>query len=460
MVRNVEIEKELLDSLIEEACLFVCFYSEGTVDLDKIIKDLLTKLPSLEKSEFCRIRALFFKNLEDQCRQIKKASSATANRQLELFAEVPDQVSKRRQNLTDIGICRARAFLCNPSLSENSFAQYSPLVSDSAFANQVVNFSMQRHLEEIVELDADVNESDFVRCFQVVHYMLELLTEIDAIEVEKKFMQDPVWQSEKKKVSKVLKWFECASQFHDSDHFSFSNSVSHGARSRLLQWIQDSIDRKENEVPLSSPKEDEKHLTDGSHTKDWSLESYLAVGLICLIVGYFGWTERSQKQLVSERFDELIALGTKGAKTFPDMDQASQVAVHKAHLTAASVLAETTKSSIKEMEKQLEVPRHLLISSPVKGTKIPPPEIIEPDTGDQFLKSLIGINKLKKALSAKDGYLFRPGQESMGKIMDIKQGKEGFFLKEPTGLNRVPVLVYQLPIMRSVLVPKKKVLLS
>ena len=61
MVRNVEIEKELLDSLIEEACLFVCFYSEGTVDLDKIIKDLLTKLPSLEKSEFCRIRALFLK---------------------------------------------------------------------------------------------------------------------------------------------------------------------------------------------------------------------------------------------------------------------------------------------------------------------------------------------------------------------------------------------------------------
>ena len=89
MVRNVEIEKELLDSLIEEACLFVCFYSEGTVDLDKIIKDSLTKLPSLEKSEFYRIRALFFKKLEDQCRQIKKESSATANRQLELFADLP-----------------------------------------------------------------------------------------------------------------------------------------------------------------------------------------------------------------------------------------------------------------------------------------------------------------------------------------------------------------------------------
>jgi hypothetical protein len=203
----------------------------------------------------------------------------------------------------------------------------------------------------------------------------------------------------------------------------------------LLQWIQGSIDRKEAEVPLPSPKDEEKYLTDGSHTKDRSLESYLAVGLICLIVGYFGWIERSQKQLDSERFDELIALGTKGAKTFPDMDQASQVAVHKAHQIAASVLAETTKSSIKEMEKQLEVPRHLLISSPVKGTKVSPPEIIEPDTGDQFLKSLIGINKLKKALSAKDGYLFRPGQESMGKIMDIKQGKGGILFKRADRSN-------------------------
>ena len=171
----------------------------------------------------------------------------------------------------------------------------------------------------------------------------------------------------------------------------------------MLQWIQGSIDRKEAEVLFHS-KDEEKYLIDGSHTKDRSLESYLAVGLICLIVGYFGWIERSQKQLDSERFDELIAVGRNEAKTFPDMDQASQVAVHKAHQTAASVLAETTKSSIKEMEKQLEVPRHLLISSPVKGTKIPHPEIIEPDTGDQFW-SLIGINKLKKALSAKDGYL-------------------------------------------------------
>ena len=57
---------------------------------------------------------------------------------------------------------------------------------------------MQRHLEEIVELDDDVNESDFERCFQVVHYMLELLTEIDAMEVEKKFIQDPVGKGKRR----------------------------------------------------------------------------------------------------------------------------------------------------------------------------------------------------------------------------------------------------------------------
>jgi len=154
MVKNVEIKKELLDSLIDEACLFMCFYLSGTVKLDQIIEGLLTKLPPLEKAEFCRMRALFFKNLEDQCCQIK--TSAKANRQLELFGEFPDQVSKQGKESIDIGICRARAFWGNSSLSVNSFVQYSPLISDSTFANQVVDFSMQRHLEEIVVLDEDV----------------------------------------------------------------------------------------------------------------------------------------------------------------------------------------------------------------------------------------------------------------------------------------------------------------
>jgi hypothetical protein len=427
--RNLEMKSELLESLAEEVCLFVSFYLEESVNLEKIIEDLLEKLPSIKGAEFSRIKALLFKELEDQCWQIKTKATVTSYRQLELFAELPDQASSRGQQSKEIGICRARAFLQTPSLSTNSLISWSPLTSDSVFANQIVSFSMQRRLEELIEVDEDLNQTDFVRCFQVTHYLLELLSEVDAVEVEKKFMQDPLWQSEKRMVSKIVKWFQCASQFDDSVHSSFSTKLSQKVRDGLLQWLQNSVDRKETELPLSSSKDKVGKLPEGGSIKDKWLRFHLVVGWICLIIGYLGWVERSQEQKVSEKKDELIDVGRQGVKAFSDIDQASQIALEQAHQVAAFALAETTQSSIKEMEKQLQVPHQLLLSEAIEKRKIPPPNIIDSISNDQFLKPAIDMNRLRKALSEKEGYLFRPGQESMGKIVDIKQEEERILFK-------------------------------
>jgi hypothetical protein len=437
MVGKFEVKNELLDSLVEEVCLFISFYLAETINLDQIIENVITQLPSLEGAEFCRIKALLFKNLEDQCRQIKTEPLVKAHRQLELFDAFPDQVSQEGQKTIDIGICRARAFLQSPSISRDSLVHLSPLRSDSVFANQIVSFAMQRYHEELIELDEDLNQGDFVRCFKVTHYLLELLSEADALEVEKKFMQDPLWQSEKRMVSKILKWFECASQYDDSVHSSFSIRISQEVREELLQWLHNSVDRKENDLPLSSSKDEVGKLPEGGSTKDKWLRFYLAVGLICLIFGYAGWVERSEEQQVSEKKDESIDVVIKRDETFPDIDQISQFALHEAHQVAASVLAETTQSSIKEMEKQLEVPQQLLLSGTIEKGKRAPPEITESLTNDQFLKPAIGMNRLKQALSEKEGYLFRPGQESMGKIVDIKQEEKGIVFKRADWPNPV-----------------------
>jgi hypothetical protein len=427
--RNLEMKSELMDSLVEEVCLFISLYLEESFNLDEIIEDLLEKLPSIEEAEFSRIKALLFKELEDQCWQIKTKATLTSYRQLELFPEFPDQGLSQGPQSKEIGICRARAFLQTSSVSTDSLINSSPLTNDSVFANQIVSFAMQRRLEELVEVDEDLNQTDFVRCFQVTHYLLELLPEVDAVEVEKKFMQDPLWQSEKRMVSKIVKWFECASQFDDSVHSSYSIKLSQKVREGLLQLLQNSVDRKETELPLSSSKDKVGKLPAGGSIKDKWLRFHLVVGLICLIIGYLGWVERSQEQKISEKKDELIDVGRQGAETFPGIDQASQIAFHQAHQAAAYALAETTESSIKEMEKQLQVPHQLLVSGAIEKRKILPPEITGALSNEQFLKPAIGMNRLRKALSEKEGYLFRPGQESMGKIVNIKQEGERFLFE-------------------------------
>ena len=203
-----------------------------------------------------------------------------------------------------------------PQHFKDSLVHLSPLRSDSVFANQIVSFAMQRYLEELIELDEDLNQGDFVRCFKVVHYLLELLSEADALEVEKKFMQDPLWQSEKRMVSKILKWFECASQYDDSVHSSFSMRISQEVRRNcyngfIIQWIE-----KKMKCLLSSSKDEVGKLPEGGSTKDKWLRFYLAVGLICLIFGYAGWVERSEEQQVSEKKDESIDVVIKRMKLF------------------------------------------------------------------------------------------------------------------------------------------------
>ena len=120
MVGKFEVKNELLDSLPNgRRGVPVHFFRNlaETINLDQIIENVITQLPSLEGAEFCRIKALLFKNLEDQCRQIKTEPLVKAHRQLELFDAFPDQVSQQGQKTIDIGICRARAFLQSPSIS-------------------------------------------------------------------------------------------------------------------------------------------------------------------------------------------------------------------------------------------------------------------------------------------------------------------------------------------------------
>ncbi len=431
MCSILEEENDFIDSLLEESSLFVKFYLGENVHLHDLFHEVIGGLPAIDHFDLEQKSAVFFRELEKVSRAQKKQISHSHKSQLELFPELPDQASLLGGVSKEIGICRTRAFISYWNRSGKPLAKDVTLPGNEKGLEQVLQLSAKLLLEQFFEDGTTQTMEDLDRYQSIARYLMELLPDPESVEVEKKCRQDPEWQRDKVWISKIMGWFEIALQSPEKEEYPPVVLLDSEIKSLLLAKFSHSSsnpppEESSSDVPVEEKPVDQTPKYRGD--RDVCARVYWVVGLVALLIGYFGWVERGQK------IEESV--GTEDKTVDPldltmegDAEDFARLALVSAEKSASSALAEQTVAVIKKMEKGMEVPNPLLLQLPVEETDV---ILTKPDPiSDPFLAQEPAImNKdLETALAMGTGYLFRPGKESLGRIIEARYVEEKLFFK-------------------------------
>jgi len=438
-----------VDSLAEEGSFFLRFYLDSREGFEDLVADLLQGLP-LEKSPDPKLRmANFFRDIEKVACELKPHFPANERRQLELFSEFTSPTSETKDQAKQIGVCRAMAFLHQWTQSNPPILKGDPFRGNETVAVMVLEFSFRLLLEKFIDEHRALENFNHTRHRTLARYLMELLPDSDAIEVEKKCRQDPDWQREKIWISKAVGWIETALQ-----NFTSGDSASPPYPSRKLKFILmeralSSIELLENpqiETPSQLGNGIEKPMPDlvSPNGKDMYLRVISLAGVFVSLIGYFGWLEYINENSAHSVPDDGKADQHELVQDDIDIDQISQLASSRVEKIAHRVLAEQTISTLGEMEKEMEIPSNLFIPEPASATDLKLPKLNDkkPEVFDEHRSS--NEIDLKKVLGLKYGYLFRPGKESLGKISEVSLGGGGIYFRRADWPN--PAVRFGLPV--------------
>jgi hypothetical protein len=368
-------------------------------------------------------RAEFFLKLEEVIKHHRMDRNTGNDGQLELFKF--QQSEGQKKNIEkELKIARAQAYLNLLRSNELKYLTEMPLQGNEKYRSVTSGFC--ECLREERKIEGDQNPKDFspVEYDEILSYLLEFLPENDAMEVERKCRQNTDWQIEKIWTSQVIGWMEDA--VRKLEHFSIvpEPSFESAREQRILKMITSENDQEPNSTNSSGEISEETNSIDAPPKKqglikDKNIRIWASVGVLACLVGYFGW---------KERIDEIEEASLRVTNDSPEIaaqsndsvldDNWSQVAMLAAQNSADRVLGEKLVRQIEKMEKEISIPANLL-HTPVKTQA--QESLMNYEITEDILPNKALIRKLNKVLSASDGHLFLPGDESLGRVVELNR---------------------------------------
>ncbi len=413
-------EKVLAELSVSEALCFGEFFLGNATLSQNAVEEALTFLFS---NRLRVSRAEFFQKLEEVVRCIRIDRNPGNDGQLELFKfEQSEGIEKKIEK--ELKIARAQAYLSLLRSYEREPLKEKPVYGNEKYRRVISGFC--ECLREERKIEGDQNSKHFspVEYEEILSYLLEFLPDNDAMEVERKCRQNTEWQIEKIWTSQVIGWIEDA--VRKLEHFSIVPECSFEPvrEQRILKMITSENDQEPNSTNSSGEiSEDTDSIYDPQKKqgliKDKNILIWASVGLLACLVGYFGWKERIQEiEEVSSRATNDLSEITAPSNDAVIDDNWSQVAMLAAQNSADRVLGEKLVKEIEKMEKDISVPANFL-HIPVKTQ--PKESLMNSEIADAAPPNGVLISKLNIVLSASDGHLFLPGDESLGRVVELNR---------------------------------------
>ena len=413
-------EKVLAELSVSEALYFGEILLGKTTLSQNAVEEVLAFLFS---NSFRVSRAEFFLKLEDVVRSIRLNRSTGNDGQLELFKfEQNEGVQKKIEK--EVKIARAQAYLSLLRSDEVELLKEMPLYGNEKYRRVISGFC--ECLREERKIEDNQPSKDFypVEYEKILSYLLEFLPDNDAMEVERKCRQNTEWQIEKIWMSQVIGWMEDAVRRLKRFSIIPECSFEPVREQRILNMFASENDHESNSTNgLGEILEDTNSSDDlpknQNLIKDKNILTWVSVGLLACLIGYVGWRERIQdiEENNSRVTNDSSEITAPNSDSVID-DNWSQVAMLAAQNSADRVLGEKLVEEIKKMEKEISVPANLL-HAPVSTQaqeKIMNSKIAETAVPNGTL-----ISKLNKILSGSDGHLFLPGDESLGRVVELNR---------------------------------------
>ena len=169
--------------------------------------------------------------------------------------------------------------------------------------------------------------------------------------------------------------------------------------------------------------------------KDLFLSVFLLVGALASLIGYWGWVERSEKDLKAGKPEKMQDFKVDVVEESSDVDDLTQMAIISAEETANKVLADQISLTLKKMEKEMVVPQPLLEQLQSEKKEVIFQGLDPLIEHASAMEPVIKKDWIDQALSFGSGYLFRPGKESLGKITGVTQLQQKILFKRADWSN-------------------------
>ena len=390
----MNVEKILAKLSVSEALYFGEIFLGKTTLAQDAVEQALTVMVS---NPLGVSRAQFFLKLEEVVSRIRTDETRGNDGQLELF-KFEQTDGKQKKIEKEIKIARAQAYLGVVRSDDLELLKKMPISGNEKYRGVISGFCEFLREERNTKDNQHSNHLSQVEYEEMLSYLLELLPDNDAMEVERKCRQNTEWQVEKIWTSRVIGWIEDAVRRWEQLSVETDRSFESVREQRILNMIRS---RNDHESTLTNGSEevseDTKRIDSPKMSKDIIKDKniliWLSVGLLASLVGYFGWKERIDEieENSSRTINESFEISVPSNDLIVD-DNWSQVAMLAAQDSADRVLGEKLVKEIEKMEKEISISPKML---PAYGNDS---EINEPE--NQAASAQIDKHNLLEILSA------------------------------------------------------------
>jgi hypothetical protein len=429
MTRRIEKDLVFLNEPTGEGLRFAKLFLGDETFAQQLVERTLLRLPILSGGQ--RSRAKFFWDLENLCLEEKNKWSSLKERQLELFTIEPSgQV--RSENKKDMRVARAQALLCGEDRAVVESWQKKPIFANESFRELVIGFSIRLREESLSVEDNIPILLGIERHEKIANYLLGFLAENEAMEVERKCRFDPDWQKDKRFLGEVVGWMEYALQVFDASTDIREIILDDEGKKRVLQeWKllnpeEVLIEGTEGRVDEEQGRPIKSNESSNLQQKGKPLMVFLCTGFFASLIGYFGWMEKLGyvPQVSSDQKDQPI-VADQLVHSLNDHNW-TQLAQFAAEEKANLILEGRLVDEIEKMEDEITISSSFLTSEDSDIDLTNPPNftknIVETFGQANFPK----VEALKTVIGMPEGYIFLPGKETLGKVINIVR-KNGVF---------------------------------
>jgi len=343
---------------VREAFCLINLVLENEQGTEFLISKVLKSLPVDPSLSINRKRALLFVELKKRLLKECFKENKPNHGQMELFVELEKRNEKEEEALVLLRNFEVQAFVY-------SRIREAPQVNDRAVVQ--ASIPLDWILEFISHLDQETNDSaglhqhsDPERTELIASFLLGMLSDVKATEVEKKFRQNSDWQKSKLWTGELITKFEESVQRCNRSDSAQEFEYSAKLENSLIGWFfgEEKFVESTQLSQFSSGRMEEKEVVQRkpvSHFFNLSPSRIFAwFGLFSCMIGYFGWKEKKEK--LSQGLLPLhheVSLEEKDL--FPSgLEQISKLPSIVAEDVAGELLGNRTIDVLREMERKID----------------------------------------------------------------------------------------------------------
>ena len=343
---------------VREAFCLINLGLESGPGAEFVISKVLRSLPVDPSLSINRKRALLFVELKKRLLKECFKENKPNHGQMELFVELDKSNEKEEEALVLLRNFEVQAFVYS-RMGE------APPLNDRAVVQ--ASIPLDWILEFISHLDEETNDSaglhhhrDPERTELISRYLLGMLSDAKATEVEKKLRQNTDWQKSKLWTGELITRFEESlhryNQCDATQAFEYSTKLENS----LIGWFlgEGEIVESSQVNQFSEGRVEEKEVADRTPVPRFfnlsPSQIFTWVGLFSCMIGYFGWKEKKEElSLGLLPLPHEVSLADN--EPFPSgLEQISNLPSIVAEDVAGELLGNRTIDVLREMESKID----------------------------------------------------------------------------------------------------------